>query len=83
MQVIFETSRLATIVNGVLRKTTEDTVLNGMAKGTLLSFTRYDTNIKNSNTSECACQDLPSPKVGEYMFIQGKLTMIHYFIQSL
>lgn len=27
--VIFETSRLATIVNGVLRKTTEDTVLNG------------------------------------------------------
>ncbi|KAL4319392.1 hypothetical protein GQ457_18G024440 [Hibiscus cannabinus] len=27
--VIFETSRLATVVNGVLRKTTEDMVLNG------------------------------------------------------
>ncbi|KAE8673251.1 Cytochrome P450 85A1 [Hibiscus syriacus] len=27
--VIFETSRLATVVNGVLRKTSEDTVLNG------------------------------------------------------
>ncbi|XVF43257.1 hypothetical protein PTKIN_Ptkin02bG0025600 [Pterospermum kingtungense] len=27
--VIFETSRLATVVNGVLRKTTEDIVLNG------------------------------------------------------
>lgn len=29
MQVIFETSRLATIVNGVLRKTTHDMELNG------------------------------------------------------
>lgn len=29
MQVIFETSRLATIVNGVLRKTTQDMELNG------------------------------------------------------
>lgn len=32
MQVIFETSRLATIVNGVLRKTTEDMELNGELK---------------------------------------------------
>jgi cytochrome P450 len=29
LQVIFETSRLATIVNGVLRKTTHDMELNG------------------------------------------------------
>lgn len=29
LQVIFETSRLATIVNGVLRKTTQDMELNG------------------------------------------------------
>ena len=29
MQVIFETSRLATIVNGVLRKTTQEMELNG------------------------------------------------------
>lgn len=29
MQVIFETSRLATIVNGVLRKTTKEMELNG------------------------------------------------------
>lgn len=29
IQVIFETSRLATIVNGVLRKTTQDMELNG------------------------------------------------------
>lgn len=32
MQVIFETSRLATIVNGVLRKTTKEMVLNGEHK---------------------------------------------------
>lgn len=29
LQVILETSRLATIVNGVLRKTTKDMELNG------------------------------------------------------
>ena len=29
VQVIFETSRLATIVNGVLRKTTKDMEMNG------------------------------------------------------
>lgn len=29
MQVIFETSRLATIVNGVLRKTTREMQING------------------------------------------------------
>lgn len=29
MQVIFETSRLATIVNGVLRKTTQEMEVNG------------------------------------------------------
>ncbi|GAB4860605.1 hypothetical protein Ancab_035766 [Ancistrocladus abbreviatus] len=29
--VIFETSRLATIVNGVLRKTTQDMEINGFA----------------------------------------------------
>lgn len=32
LQVIFETSRLATVVNGVLRKTTKDMELNGMFK---------------------------------------------------
>lgn len=32
MQVIFETSRLATIVNGVLRKTTKEMELNGELK---------------------------------------------------
>ena len=30
VQVILETSRLATVVNGVLRKTTQDVELNGM-----------------------------------------------------
>ncbi|KAK1389839.1 hypothetical protein POM88_018017 [Heracleum sosnowskyi] len=30
IQVIFETSRLASVVNGVLRKTVEDVELNGM-----------------------------------------------------
>lgn len=29
VQVIFETSRLATVVNGVLRKTTKEMELNG------------------------------------------------------
>lgn len=37
MQVIFETSRLASIVNGVLRKTTKDIELNGMF-GNLSSY---------------------------------------------
>lgn len=32
MQVIFETSRLATIVNGVLRKTTKDMEMNGKSQ---------------------------------------------------
>jgi cytochrome P450 len=29
MQVIFETLRLATVVNGLLRKTTQDVEMNG------------------------------------------------------
>lgn len=33
LQVIFETSRLATIVNGVLRKTTKEMELNGESLG--------------------------------------------------
>lgn len=32
VQVILETSRLATVVNGLLRKTTQDIELNGMLK---------------------------------------------------
>jgi len=38
MQVIFETSRLATIVNGVLRKTTQDMELNGKFEKIKASF---------------------------------------------
>jgi len=38
LQVIFETSRLATIVNGVLRKTTHDMELNGGFFEWLISF---------------------------------------------
>lgn len=38
MQVIFETLRLATIVNGVLRKTTQEMELNGMIKKLGLFF---------------------------------------------
>jgi cytochrome P450 len=30
MQVIFETQRLATVVNGLLRKTTQDVEMNGL-----------------------------------------------------
>ena len=41
MQVIFETSRLATIVNGVLRKTTEDMELNGKFEKIKASFYMY------------------------------------------
>uniref|UniRef100_A0A2N9EUE7 Cytochrome P450 n=1 Tax=Fagus sylvatica TaxID=28930 RepID=A0A2N9EUE7_FAGSY len=72
--VILETSRLATVVNGVLRKTTQDVELNGM-------LTQQTYNFIYNIVFEV--KDSSFQKDGKYIFSQGGSTMIQASIQSL
>ena len=82
VQVIFETSRLATVVNGVLRKTTKDVELKGKCNKTTLSGFSVKRVCSHAMIFYFP-QDSLFQKDGEYMCTQEKLIMIHPFIRIL
>lgn len=61
VQVIFETSRLATIVNGVLRKTTKDMEMNGKSQ---------DIHIAMQMQTEIQLCVVPIRKVKKTIYLQ-------------
>lgn len=74
MQVIYETLRLATVVNGLLRKTTQDVEMNGEnpTRSILLLLKACKTQASSNAIFTYLFQGMLFQKAGEFMSTQGR-----------